>query len=97
MSYLISGKMRVEGTNNKGESYSATNIYLLESITSQYGTGMRVVVCPKTYVNKEGKQVSYNDNKFFIPSSVMSYDDLIINKKCEVNFDQYGNIKGIQF
>lgn len=96
MSYLISGKMRVEGTNGKGESYSATNIYLLETITSQYGTGMRIVQCPKSFV-KDGKRIEYNDVKFYIPSSVMSYDDILVNKKCEVSFDQYGNIKGIQF
>lgn len=89
MAYFIVGKMKVSGTNQTtGKPYNASNIYLVESITSQYGEGNRFV----TKNDKNGLQT-----KLYVPDSVISYDQIIVNKKCEVSFDQYGNIKGIQF
>ena len=89
MSYLVAGKMKVEGTNKTtGNAYSGTNIYLLETIKSDFGEGMKVVV----------KNTSQGKNeKLYVPGDVIAYSDIPVNKKCEVLFDQYGNIKGIQF
>lgn len=89
MAYYVVGKMKVTGTNKKtGNPYNASNIFLVESITSEYGEGNRFVTKP----DQNGIQT-----KLYVPDSVMKYEDIVVNKKCEVLFDQYGNIKRIQF
>lgn len=89
MAYYVVGKMKVNGTNKTtGKPYNASNIFLVESITSEYGEGNRFV----TKSSSNGIQT-----KLYVPDSVIKYEDIVVNKKCEVSFDQYGNIKGIQF
>lgn len=89
MAYFVVGKMKVEGVSKStGNAYKGTNLFILESITSQYGEGSRFVV------KRDHNGVQ---DKLYVPDSVLKYEDVVLNKKCEVSFDQYGNIKGIQF
>lgn len=92
MSYVIIGK-EVSEFKVGDDTISGTNIFLGYPISKAKGDGVE----PIARIGTSSKGTSYVSKSKFVSSNVSLYKDIVLNKECEVYFDESGKIKRIEY